>query len=140
MAAQTPLPTPASETPSWPGHRLGLPERGPRSVGRSGRRIAAVFIDWAIASLLSWVFFAYDGFATLLIFAVLQAIFIPTAAGGIGHLVVGLRLVPLRRGWIGLWRPALRTVLLCLVIPALVWDKDQRGLHDKFAGTVLVRK
>ena len=32
-----------------------------------------------------------------------------------------------------------RTVLLCLAIPALIWDRDQRGLHDKAAQTVLVR-
>jgi len=25
------------------------------------------------------------------------------------------------------------------VIPVLVWDSDQRGFHDKIAGTVLVR-
>ena len=25
-----------------------------------------------------------------------------------------------------------------LVIPAVIWDADQRGLHDKAAGTVLV--
>ena len=27
----------------------------------------------------------------------------------------------------------------CLVVPALVWDSDQRGFHDKVAGTVLIR-
>jgi len=25
------------------------------------------------------------------------------------------------------------------VIPAVIWDADQRGLHDKAAGTVLIR-
>jgi hypothetical protein len=33
----------------------------------------------------------------------------------------------------------IRTVLLIAVIPALIWDLDTRGLHDKFAGTVPVR-
>jgi hypothetical protein len=31
------------------------------------------------------------------------------------------------------------TALLCIVIPAVIWDADHRGLHDKIAGTVLVR-
>jgi hypothetical protein len=31
-------------------------------------------------------------------------------------------------------------VLLCLSVPALIWDRDQRGLHDKAAKTVLVRR
>jgi len=25
-------------------------------------------------------------------------------------------------------------------VPALFWDRDQRGLHDKAAGTVIVRR
>jgi hypothetical protein len=32
-----------------------------------------------------------------------------------------------------------RTVLLCLVLPAVVWDSSGRGLHDVAAGTVIVR-
>ena len=30
---------------------------------------------------------------------------------------------------------SLRTALLLLLIPALIWDRDGRGLHDKVAGT-----
>jgi len=26
------------------------------------------------------------------------------------------------------------------VIPALIWDLDQRGMHDRLVGTVLVRR
>jgi len=32
-----------------------------------------------------------------------------------------------------------RTLLVCAFVPALVMDADQRGLHDRVAGTVLVR-
>ena len=32
-----------------------------------------------------------------------------------------------------------RTVLLCLFLPAVVWDRDGRGLHDKVPNTVIVR-
>ena len=123
----------------YPGERLGAPESGPGSVGRPGRRILALLIDWAIASLLSFAFFRYDSWATLGIFAVLQYLFIPTIGGSIGHRIVGLRLVALNGAWVGLWRPLVRTVLLCIVIPAIVWDSDQRGFHDKVAGTVLLR-
>lgn len=78
-------------------------------------------------------------FTTLGIFAVMQMLFIPTLGGSIGHRILGLRVVPIAGGWIGLWRPAVRTLLLSLVIPVLVWDSDQRGFHDKIAGTVLIR-
>ncbi|MFE7120750.1 RDD family protein, partial [Streptomyces sp. NPDC057654] len=36
-------------------------------------------------------------------------------------------------------RVALRSVLLVVVIPAVVWDRDSRGLHDKLARAVQVR-
>ena len=127
------------EPSAWPGERLGLPRTGQRSVGRPGRRIAALAIDWAIAVAVSVLFFEYNGLATTLSFAVLQIVFIPTLGGSIGHRAVGLRVVPLVGGWIGLWRPVVRTLLLIIVIPALVWDSDQRGFHDKVAGTVLLR-
>jgi uncharacterized RDD family membrane protein YckC len=32
-----------------------------------------------------------------------------------------------------------RTLLLALVIPAVVYDRDRRGLHDKVGATVVVR-
>jgi hypothetical protein len=50
-----------------------------------------------------------------------------------------MRVVPLAGGWVGLWRPVVRTCCCMLVVPALVWDSDQRGFHDKVAGTVLIR-
>lgn len=31
------------------------------------------------------------------------------------------------------------TLLLCLAVPALIWDRDQRGMHDRAANTVVVR-
>lgn len=123
----------------WPGKRIGLPESGPRSIARPGRRIAALCIDWAIASAASALFFAFDGFATLVIFAAAQILLIPITSGGTGHLLLGMRVVPMAGGWVGVWRPAVRTLLVCLVIPAVIFDKDQRGMHDRIAGTVLVR-
>lgn len=128
----------------WPGERLGLPETGPRSIGRLGRRIGAIVIDWGIAYLLSWSFFrSEDGsvnpWVTLGLFAAEQFVFLLFLNGGIGHLILRMRVVPVRGGYLGVWRPLVRTVLLCLAVPALIWDQDQRGLHDKVAGTVLVR-
>ncbi len=50
-----------------------------------------------------------------------------------------MRVVRLDGGWVGLWRPVVRTLLLIVVVPAVIWDADQRGLHDKIVGTVLIR-
>jgi uncharacterized RDD family membrane protein YckC len=128
----------------WPGERFGLPEDGPRSVARFGRRLGAIAIDWAIAYGLSWLFFREnDGTAnpwiTLAAFAVLTLLFELFFNASLGHLVLRMRVVPIRGGSLAPWRPLVRTVLLCLAVPALIWDRDQRGLHDRVAGTVLVR-
>lgn len=128
----------------WPGDRLGLPESGPRSVARPGRRIAALAIDWAIATLLSLAFFSVspwetNGFITLGLFGGIQLLFLLVLNGGVGHLLLGMRVVPLDPGRLAPWRALVRTLLVCLFVPAVIWDADQRGLHDRAAGTILVR-
>jgi uncharacterized RDD family membrane protein YckC len=133
---------PASRT--WPGRRLGLPEEGPRSVGRFGRRVGAIAIDWAISYALAWVIFhkpdlSVAGWTILVVFAGLTILFELFFLGSPGHLLVRMRVVPVRGGRLALWQPLVRTVLLCVVIPAIISDEDQRGLHDRAAGTVLVR-
>ena len=69
-----------------------------------------------------------------------QVLFLLTINASPGHLLLGMRVVPIAGGYLGLWRPFARTLLLCLVIPALIWDLDQRGMHDRLVGTVLVRR
>lgn len=134
----------------WPGKDLGLPEEGPRSVGRIGRRVVALLIDGALADLVAFVTGVWSPlegsgdiahtWIQLAIFAALQVLFICLLSGSFGHVCVGLRVVPIRGGYIGVWRPVVRTVLLCLVVPALIIDRDSRGAHDRIAGTVLVRR
>lgn len=124
---------------TYPGERLGLPPTGSGSIARLGRRLGAIAIDWACAVVISIAFFAYDPIATLVVFAIVQIAFIPTLGGSPGHRLLGMRVERFGGGWVGLWRPIVRTLLLALVIPAVIWDADQRGLHDKAAGSVLVR-
>lgn len=105
----------------------------------------AVAIDWAIAMAVSFVLFGYtllnyDGFVVLVVFVLLQAAQLAVVGGSAGHLALGLRLITLTGERVGLWRPIVRSVLLGLAVPALVWDSDQRGFHDKIAGTVLIRR
>jgi hypothetical protein len=76
---------------------------------------------------------------TLALFVVLQIVAITIIGGSIGHRLLGCYVAPLTGGWVGLWRPVVRSLLLALVVPAIVWDSDQRGFHDKVAGTVLLR-
>ncbi|WP_233205919.1 RDD family protein [Cryobacterium sp. Y82] len=142
MPDSNPRPNTFGQLPpsKWPGERLGLPQRGPNSIGRPGRRMLGFAIDWAIAIGVSKVFFNYDPAANLIIFVILQIVFIPTIGASIGHRLVGLRIISIHGGWVGLWRPIVRSVLLGIALPALVWDSDQRGFHDKIAGTALIRR
>lgn len=120
-----------------------MPEHGPRSIARLGRRIVAILVDWGIALLLSFAFFrtaqGTDAFVNLGLFAAIQIVFLLLIGATPGHLLVRIRLVPVTGGRTAWWRPVWRTVLLCLVIPAVIWDRDQRGVHDRSAGTLLVR-
>jgi uncharacterized RDD family membrane protein YckC len=123
---------------SYPGERLGRPESGSGSIARIGRRVGALFIDYGAAYVISG-FFGWDALAILTIFALIQIVFLPTLQGSPGHRILGMRVVRVDGSWVGVWRPVVRTALLIVVIPAVIWDADQRGLHDKVAGTVLVR-
>lgn len=109
------------------------------SLAKLGPRVGALIIDWIPVTILSIAFFDYNGAAQLALFALINIVFIPTLGGTPGHRLVGMRFLRADGAWTGLWRPVVRTIALCLVIPAVIWDQNQRGLHDKLAGTILVK-
>ena len=130
----------------YPGRRLGMPQHGPGSLGRFGRRLVAVFIDWSLCQLIAYAFFGVTfgqgssgSWWPLLVFGVENLVLLSTLGSTFGQRLLGLRLLSMNGGRATLVQVLLRTVLLCLAIPALIWDRDQRGLHDKAARTVLVR-
>jgi uncharacterized RDD family membrane protein YckC len=120
--------------------RLGLPAEGPGSIAGVGRRLIAVMIDWFSCQLVSAAFFSSDPWWTLGLFALLHALTVGTLGCSPGHRLLGLQLRRLDGGWPGPVAAAIRTALLCLAVPALIFDSDSRGLHDRVAGTVLVRR
>lgn len=129
-----------TEDDAWPGKRLGRPERGPGSVAPLGRRLVAVTLDWLLAMLVSSAVADGNAWATLAIFGVVQVVLVGTLGFSPGHGLLGLRVERLDGAWAGPARALVRTVLLCLAVPALIGDRDQRGVHDRAAGTVLVRR
>ncbi|HLP23854.1 MAG TPA: RDD family protein [Microbacteriaceae bacterium] len=125
----------------YPGERLGMPETGIGSVGRFGRRIGALVVDYVLALAVANVFLPYSSSAnsllTLALFVFMQVLGILFIGGGAGHRLFGMRLLAIDGTPVGFRKALLRSLLLVVVIPALVWDSDQRGFHDKVAGTVL---
>ena len=124
----------------YPGERLGLPESGPGSIARAGRRIVAIMLDWGIALLISNLVFGSDSWANLAVFAAEQMLLVGTLGYSIGHRLVGIHVVRLGGAPAGPLAAVVRALLLCLVIPAVIFDPDHRGLHDKAMNTVLVRR
>ncbi|MGD3105080.1 RDD family protein [Streptomyces sp. YGL11-2] len=126
------------------GQRLGLPEEGPGSIARVGRRLGALFIDWALCLLIAYGLLS-GGKAqsasnwALVVFAVLSVLTVGTVGFTPGKRLLGLRVVAEGGGRISLPRVLLRTLLLVVVIPAVVWDRDGRGLHDRLSRSVQVR-
>jgi uncharacterized RDD family membrane protein YckC len=128
----------------YQGQQLGLPESGPGSIARPGRRLGALAVDWGLCLLIAYGLIT-DGYnqATgnwaLLIFFVLGVLTVGTIGFTPGKRLFGLRVFALDTGTVNPFRALLRTALLCVAIPALIWDRDGRGLHDRLARTVEVR-
>lgn len=116
-----------------------MPESGSGSIARAGRRILAICIDWGLSLLISNFAFGGDEWATLAIFGIQQILLVGTLGYSIGHRVMGIHVVRLGGGPAGPLAGVVRAVLLCLVIPAVVFDPDHRGLHDKAMDTILIR-
>ena len=104
-----------------------------------GPRLGAILIDWAIASLIAYWLFDGEDFAILAVFAAEQILLVGLLGYSIGHRVFSLQVQKLDGGPAGIPAAIVRTLLLCLVIPAAVFDADQRGLHDRAMNTVLVK-
>lgn len=127
----------------YAGQRLGRPGQGPGSLAGFPRRLGAVTIDW-IACVLIARAFSPDAWVPLLVFYVENLVLVSTLGSTFGMRLLRLQVVRTRpeqaAGPVSPWRVALRTLLLCALIPATVWDRDGRGLHDKAADTVVVNR
>ncbi|OPG01318.1 RDD family protein [Streptomyces sp. GKU 895] len=127
------------------GQQLGLPEEGPGSIARPGRRLGALAVDWGMSVLIAsqLITQGYETPATsnwaLLVFFVMSVLTVGTIGFTPGKRLFGLRVVEVTTGQVKPLRALLRCLLLCLAVPALIWDRDGRGLHDRLAGTVEVR-
>jgi uncharacterized RDD family membrane protein YckC len=75
----------------------------------------------------------------LLVFAVEVALLTWLGGGSFGQRLRRLRVASVDGSRLGLVQTLVRTLLLCLFIPAVIWDRDGRGLHDRAARTVVIR-
>jgi uncharacterized RDD family membrane protein YckC len=138
---------------TYPGERLGFPSSGPGSVAEVGSRIVAFLVDCVASGLVAAAVVAIfsrhrhtdvasrlPGNWSLLAFAVDYVVGLLVAGRTVGMYLVGIRVIRVNRNEaVKPLGAIVRTVLLMLLVPALIWDKDRRGLHDRIAETVVVR-
>lgn len=117
----------------------------PGEVADLWRRLGALAIDWLASLLIARLAFSGLGylsdeysFGVLAVFAAEVIILTWLTGSSFGQRIVGIRVVRLDGGRLALWRIALRTALICLVIPAVVYDSNGRGLHDRAVGSVVI--
>ena len=130
--------------------RVTIPLQDPRDlpgeVAGLGRRVAAIALDWFASILLSRVVFGQftygspeSSFAILMIFIAEVVIFTWLMSASFGQRLLGISVVRMDGGKLPLWRVFVRTLLICLIIPAVVYDNTGRGLHDRAVGSVVIR-
>lgn len=110
-----------------------------------GRRILALVVDWMASTLVvvlvlgpaGWSENPRSSFYVLIVFALESAVLTAVASGSFGKLATRLRVIRVdgQPQPPDLLRSLARAVLVCLVIPPLVFRPDGRGLHDMVAGT-----
>ncbi len=108
-------------------------------MARIGRRAAALCIDWFLAMIPSLIFFHGSSLANLTFFAAMQILFVGVTGHSIGHRILGMQVQGMDGSAIRPLQGLVRGLLLCLVVPPLVTDPDQRGLHDRAIKAILVR-
>lgn len=133
----------------WRGRRWGLPPEGPGAVATTGSRIAAFALDVVLSAFVGAFVNALlvDPTETQRSLAVngafaVQVLLLTALTGqSLGKRVLGIRVVrsAQRDGPPGFLPAAIRTALVMLVLPAVFMDRDGRGLHDRAAGTLVVR-
>jgi uncharacterized RDD family membrane protein YckC len=135
---------------TYRGERLGLPPDGPGSIAAIPPRIVAFIVDCLAAGLVAALFVAVFGHHSGADALPRNWSFIPFAVDYIGGMLLtgrtlgmyltGVRVVRVPNNVaVDPWRAFIRTVLLVLIIPAVITDRDRRGLHDRVAGTAVVR-
>ncbi|WP_026929302.1 RDD family protein [Glycomyces tenuis] len=132
------------------GAEAGADEAGQDLAGL-GERFTALFIDWVaclvLTYLLEWIGLGIPGpagvnVATPVLFIVYYSFAMTVGSQSLGMAIMRIACVSAATGGrLGLPRAVLRAVLLSLVLPALTTlaDPYHRGLHDRAAGSVMLK-
>ncbi|MEV0948343.1 RDD family protein [Rhodococcus sp. NPDC049939] len=132
---------------AYRGERLGLQEDGPGALASTGRRLAALMIDWVssagIAALIIGDRFYEGPFSTvtLAVWFVIGIVTVTLFSFTPGQFCLGIHVARVDglAPRVGFVRALGRQALLSVVIPGTITDVDGRGMQDRATGTALVR-
>lgn len=146
-----PAPRPAGPpAPHVRGQALGLPEHGRGSLAPFGRRAAAFAVDALLSALVASLFVAADpdlpglagrlpGWWSVIPLSVMYVAGMLLVGKTLGQHLLGLRIIRVDRvAAVNPWRAIVRTALLVILIPAVIVDKDGRGMHDRLTDTAVI--
>jgi uncharacterized RDD family membrane protein YckC len=110
-----------------------------------------ITLDWLAAYAISLGFFAGGGTflersrglggTVLLVMAIEYLVLVTFGGASFGHRIVGLKVVRFSDG--GAVTPIqafIRTVLMVVVITAITFDENGRGINERLSNTVLVKR
>jgi uncharacterized RDD family membrane protein YckC len=114
-----------------------------------GRRFAAISLDWLSSYLIAIVFFSGPGtflertsnatFSTPVVFFIEYFLLVALQGASAGHRIFRMRIVNFEDG-----RPPsigqafIRSVLMIIVITAITYDENGRGIHERFSKTKII--
>lgn len=137
---------------AYRGEQLGLPAEGFGALATTGQRLGAFVVDALASGLVAGLFVQIvrpadgdvasrlPGSWSLVPFVIDYVVGLLFAGRTLGMYLFGLRVVRVdRTAAVNPWRALVRTALLILLIPAVVWDRDGRGMHDRYTDTAVVR-
>jgi uncharacterized RDD family membrane protein YckC len=116
-----------------------------------GRRMLGITFDWLAAYAVSLGFFAGGGSflersrgvggTVLIVMAIEYVVLVSLGGASFGHRLVGLKVVRFSDG--GTVTPLqalIRTALMVIIITAITFDENGRGINERLSNTVLVKR
>lgn len=138
------------EADDYPGARRGLPESGPGSVAGWGRRILALTIDWVLSLLAASAFvggsvWSASGSSSgqwlpLVVFGVEVWVLTTLVGGSAGQLICRVTVRRTSGRPLDLLRALARTLLICAVVPPVIYNRDRQGLHDMAVDSIALQR
>lgn len=108
------------------------------------RRLTALMLDWlmclAVASVATPKGSGLDHLMPLIIFFAEASILTALQGASAGQRILRMKIVRFNDGGpVTPLQALIRTTLLCLVVTAVTFDENGRGIHERASGTVLTR-